>query len=201
MVKISTLLDGYQNFYKKYFIENPEFYQKLVKEGQNPRTLVIACSDSRVDPSILLNTKPGDIFVICNVASLVPPYENDDSSCHGTSAAIEYAVKHLNVENIVVIGHSDCGGIKSLMKEKQEPHSFINHWLSIADEAKQNTLSHKEIPSHHCELCEKEAIRCSVRNLQTFPFIKEKLAQGLISLHGWYFNMNTGSIEIIASSD
>ncbi len=201
MVKISTLLDGYKNFYKKYFIDTPDVYKNLVKHGQSPKTLVIACSDSRVDPSILLDTKPGDIFVIRNVASLVPPYENDDSSCHGTSAAIEYAVKHLKVENIVIIGHSDCGGIKSLLKGKHDHHTFIDHWLSIADNAKKAALEHNSDSSLCHELCEKEAIRNSVKNLQTFPFVQEKISKGTLSVHGWYFNMSSGTIEIIASTN
>lgn len=194
-------MDGYHNFYKKYFIDNPQVYQKLVLEGQSPKTLVIACSDSRVDPSILLDTKPGDIFVVRNVANLVPPFEEDDTSCHGTSAAIEYAVKHLNVENIVVLGHSDCGGIKALLSGKNDEHTFIDHWLSIAKDAKQKALDTANNHSHHCELCEKEAIKYSIKNLQTFPFIQERLKQNNLSIHGWYFNLKTGSIELIALND
>lgn len=197
MVKIATLLDGYQSFYQKYFIENPEIYEKLLKDGQSPKTLVIACSDSRVDPSILLDTKPGDIFVIRNVANLVPPYESDFGGCHGTSAAIEYAVNHLNVENIIVLGHSDCGGIKTLIDDQQNDHTFIDNWLYVAHEAKASALEAAHNGPHACELCEKEAIRISVDNLMTFPFVKEKVEAGKLDLHGWYFNLNSGSIEIV----
>lgn len=98
MPHIENLLEGYRQFYQKYYIENPETYKNLTEKGQTPHTLVIACSDSRVDPSIILNTGPGDIFVIRNVANLVPAYDSDFSHCHGTSAAIEYAVKHLKVK-------------------------------------------------------------------------------------------------------
>lgn len=115
MSQIKELLSGYGQFYQKYFVEDPKTYEDLVKYGQSPKTLVIACSDSRVDPSIVLNTKPGDIFVIRNVANLVPPFESDFVNCHGTTAAIEYAVNHLKVKDIIVFGHSSCGGIKALV--------------------------------------------------------------------------------------
>ncbi len=197
MVKIATLLDGYQNFYQKYFIENPEVYEKLVKDGQSPKTLVIACSDSRVDPSILLDTKPGDIFVIRNVANLVPPFESDFGGCHGTSAAIEYAVNHLKVENIIILGHSDCGGIKALISDHHNDHTFIDNWLTVAHDAKQAALKAAHNESHSCELCEKESIRISVNNLVTFPFVKDKIDRGELTIHGWYFNLKTGSIEIV----
>src|SRR5574344_866339 len=100
MVKIAKLIEGYKTFYKKYFIKNAYIYENLVKNGQSPKTLVIACSDSRVDPSIIFNTEPGDIFVIRNVANIVPVYEDENQGYHSTSAAIEYAVLHLKVENI-----------------------------------------------------------------------------------------------------
>lgn len=193
MVKIATLIDGHQAFYQKYFIEQPEVYKKLVSNGQNPKTLVIACSDSRVDPSIVLQTEPGDIFVIRNVANIVPPYEDEKKGYHSTSAAIEYAVVHLGVENIVVLGHSDCGGIKTLVDDAQNDHTFIDNWLYIAEEAKTIALSFGQDVHKTCEICEKEAIKGSLKNLQDFPFIKEKN----VELHGWYFNLETGLIEII----
>ena len=116
MVKIARLIDGYKTFYDEYFVKNKDVYEKLVKDGQAPKTLVISCSDSRVDPSIIFNTEPGDIFVIRNVANIVPPYEDERVGYHSTSAAIEYAVLHLKVENIFVFGHSHCGGLKTLVE-------------------------------------------------------------------------------------
>ena len=115
MQEVEKLIGGYQRFYKKYFDEQPELYEGLFKEGQFPKFLVISCCDSRVHPAQVMDTAPGDIFVIRNVANLVPVNEVDDSS-HGTSAAIEFAVKHLAVKHIIVLGHSQCGGIKSLME-------------------------------------------------------------------------------------
>lgn len=197
MTKITDLLAGHRNFYQKYFIDEPETYRKLVEEGQSPRFLVIACSDSRVDPSIVLGAKPGDIFVIRNVANLVPPYENDEYQCHGTSAAIEYAVKHLKVENIIVFGHSRCGGIKALIEDEENDHSFIDNWLYIAKDAKTEALSKHQDKEHACELCEKEGIRVSLKNLISFPFISAAVKERRLQLHGWYFCMEKGAIEII----
>lgn len=198
MARTEELLLGHKEFYKKYFIDAPETYEKLVREGQAPKTLVIACSDSRVDPSIVFNTKPGDIFVIRNVANLVPPYECDYMHCHSTSAAIEYAVNHLKVENIVVLGHAHCGGIAALVSDEKNDHNFIDTWLYVAEEAKQKALKQATEPNQACSLCEKEAIRISLRNLMTFPFIQERTANRELELHGWYFCMETGKIEIIA---
>lgn len=198
MVKVAKLLDGYRDFYNRYFIEQPEIYRNLVTEGQSPKTLVIACSDSRVDPSILLNTEPGDIFVISNVASLVPPYDSDMSHCHGTSAAIEYAVKHLKVENIVVLGHSHCGGINALVNGRNHAHTFIDTWLDIADTDEIRRICQSHGRERACPLCEKEAVRISVNNLLTFPFVRSAVAEKRLDLHGWYFNLATGSIEIVA---
>ena len=198
MVKIAKLLQGYQNFYKQYFVDQPEIYQTLVRDGQAPKTLVIACSDSRVDPSILLNTHPGDIFVIRNVANLVPTFDSDMSHCHGTSAAIEYAVRHLKVENIVVLGHSHCGGINTLVSTHKHDHNFIDTWLDIADTQEIRDICAKHSHEVACNLCEKEAIRVSMTNLMTFPFIKEAVSNKSLDLHGWYFNLETGALEIIA---
>lgn len=198
MVKIATLLNGFQNFYQEYFIDKPEVYEDLVKNGQSPKTLVIACSDSRVDPSILMDAKPGDIFVIRNVANLVPPYESEIGGCHGTSAAIEYAVRHLEVENIIILGHSDCGGIKALVNDQEQDETFIDTWLYIASDAKNAALKAGHDHGKACELCEKESVRISVGNLMTFPFVRERVEAGKLDLHGWYFNLKSGSLEIVA---
>lgn len=172
MTEINKLLDRYQQFYDEYFVHSPELYRKLSAEGQAPKTLVIACSDSRVDPSIIFKSEPGELFVIRNVASLVPPFECDFVHCHGTSAAIEYAVRHLGVENIVVLGHSHCGGIKTLVDDHGHEHNFIDSWLSIADEAARERKNDADVYGD----CEKKAVAISVRNLQTFPFVAEKVA-------------------------
>lgn len=195
MTELSNLRQGYDEFYQKYFIDSPETYQKLAKDGQSPETLVIACSDSRVDPSILFSTGPGDIFVIRNVANLVPPHEHDEQSCHGTSAAIEYAVTVLGVKNIIVLGHQYCGGISTLISDEVNDHNFIDNWLYIAEDAKLKALAQYSDKSQVCACCEKEAIKISIQNLRSFPFIGERLANSSLSLHGWYFCLETGRLE------
>ena len=197
MVSIKTLLNGHNQFHQKYFELEPLTFKKLVKDGQSPKTLVIACSDSRVDPSILFNSEPGDIFVIRNVANLVPPFEDDTSTCHGTSAAIEYAVKYLKVENIIILGHSHCGGIKALIKDDGNDHTFIDNWLYIAEDAKNKTLESNENFEDCCTTCEKMAIKTSLKNLRSFPFVEKEINAGNLELHGWYFSLETGLIEHI----
>lgn len=199
MTKISKLIEGYRRFYDTYFVEHPDVYQTLLKNGQSPKTLVIACSDSRVDPAIILDTKPGDIFVIRNVANLVPPYEPNTNAHHGISSAIEYAVQCLKVENILIMGHEDCGGIQTLLETGTDPHEhpFITHWLEIVKQAKE-IAHHKHTDEEKmCEVCAKEAIRISIHNLMTFPFIKERVEQDQLEVQGWYFNLDTGKIDIV----
>lgn len=199
MTKINDLLDGHEAFYEKYFVESPQLYRQLAAKGQSPKVLVIACSDSRVDPSIILNSQPGELFVIRNVANIVPPFEHDRTSCHGTSAAIEYAVNHLKVEDIIILGHSHCGGIKALVEDKENDHTFIDNWIYIVEAAKFEALHRHLNHDKCCTFCEKEAVRISLHNLESFPFIKEKTSAGLLRLHGWYFSIDNGRIEVIES--
>lgn len=197
MNEITKLLTGHEAFYQKYFVSEPELYQKLASEGQSPKVLVIACSDSRVDPSIILSSEPGDLFVIRNVANIVPPFEYDLVNCHGTSAAIEYAVNNLNVEDIVILGHSHCGGICALIDDEENNHTFIDNWIYILEEAKNKALEQHLEHEQRCCCCEKEAIKISINNLSTFPFIKQRLDGKNIRLHGWYFSIDNGQIEVI----
>lgn len=154
---------------------------------------MIACSDSRVSPEITFGSSPGDIFMVRNVANIVPPYDPDGHT-HGTSAAIEFAVNYLEVEHIIIKGHANCGGIASLMKEESEGE-FISPWVSIVKEAKERALS--DIYSTDEEkrsACEKESIILSMENLLSFPYIKEKAMRGKLEIHGWYFDMRKGEL-------
>jgi carbonic anhydrase len=196
---INQLIKGYQSFRKKFFSNNTDLYDDLVKYGQSPNTMVIACSDSRVDPAIVLNCKPGDLFVVRNVANLVPPYQPDDNY-HGTSSALEFAVNHLHVSEIVILGHSQCGGIRSLVDNGPTPppsNNFISKWMELALSA--NKQAHKNHPdatmdekAHHCT---HYAIVKSLENLKTFPWILEKINKGELNIHGWFFNLSTGLID------
>jgi len=194
---IDTLIEGYKKFKTEHF-EESNLYDDLVLHGQKPKVLIVACCDSRVDPAIVTDCKPGELFVVRNVANLVPPYDNDPKH-HGTSAALEFGVTDLGVSDIIVFGHSHCGGIRALMEQPEHPtiSTFITAWMNIAKPAKQHVLAHHaqdslDAQSHYCE---KESLLISLNNLNTFPWITEHVSQGQLSLHAWYFNLKTGMIE------
>jgi len=197
MQEVKKLIDGYQRFHKKYFQEQPEIYNSLFEQGQSPKFLVISCCDSRVHPTQVLDTMPGDIFVIRNVANLVPVNEPDGKS-HGTSAAMEFAIKHLDVKHIIVLGHSQCGGIKSLMEGDHLSHEygFIDPWMEIAKAAREKIVNNyaDEDFDAQCVRCEQASIKISLDNLKTFPWIKERYDAGKLFIHGWYFDIDSGCL-------
>lgn len=196
MSGINKLLDGFRDFQKEYFGEDKTLFEKL-KKSQKPKTMVIGCSDSRVDPSILTKCEPGDIFIVRNVANLVPPYDPDHGH-HGVSSAIEYAVLVLKVEHIVVMGHSHCGGIDGLMYDEgiYAEFEFVKDWVNIAKEAKDYVLEHyKDSPKgEQHRACEQASVVLSLNNLMSFPFIKKAVEAGTLKLHGWYFDIVTGKL-------
>ncbi|MCK5913517.1 MAG: carbonic anhydrase, partial [Desulfuromusa sp.] len=154
--------------------------------------------DSRVDPALLTDSSQGDLFILRNIANLVPPYlKNDDY--HGVSSSIEYAVCHLEVSDIIVFGHSNCGGIGALMESAtgKDVGEFIGKWVKIAASARDKVLQEMpdETPEKQARACEKEAILVSLKNLMTFPWVKERVSKGQLSLHGWYYNMGTGQLR------
>ena len=197
MKELDKLKAGFKQFRKYYFEENPELYRQLTEKGQSPKALVIACCDSRVHPAHVMNTDPGDIFVVRNVANLVPAYV-DDGKTHGTSAAIEFAVKHLKVPHIIVMGHSQCGGIRALMEGNHESktHTFIDPWMAIMTLAREQVA--REYASatidEQCHQCEQAAIGVSLENLMTFPFIVRALEANQLHMHGWYFDIDNGML-------
>jgi carbonic anhydrase len=163
----------------------------LVEKGQQPDTMVIACCDSRVNPSIIARAEPGELFVLRNVANLAPPYD-PDNCFQGTSAAIEYAVRDLNVGNIIVLGHSHCGGIRSLCDAQKgaESREFISGWMSIVEQARDDRLKGEERYRH----VEREAIKVSLGNLLTFPWLRRRVEDGRVKLHGWWFDLEAGQL-------
>lgn len=208
MVGIKDLIIGYSDFYNHYFEKNASLYDNLVY-GQSPKTMVIACSDSRVDPSIIMNTKPGDIFVVRNVANIIPPYQPEYSSYHGTSAALEFAVHNLNVENIIVLGHWGCAGVKAMFDYDDKNDidgnaSFIVPWVNILSQTKnviEQPINKNMDYSEKLHLCEKESIIVSLDNLLTFPWIYDKYKNGDIQIFGWYFSIKTGAMEQVDLSN
>lgn len=188
---------GFRRFRVKYFLHQDvgnSLFQKLAT-GQTPKTLVIGCSDSRVDPAIITDASPGELFVIRNVANLVPPCETSTVGYHGTSSGIEFAVLNLKVENVIVMGHRFCGGIRALMTDTGEnSESFVPHWVRIAQEAKDIVMKNHQHADHdtQCQHAEMESIKISLRNLRSFPFIQEAIQNRGLNLIGVYFDIEGG---------
>ncbi len=168
-----------------------------LRRKQTPQVLVIGCRDSRVDPAIITDCRPGDLFVIRNVANLVPPYE-PDTHYHGVSSALEYAVRFLEVEHIIILGHSHCGGIDALMRSSEQTPigEFIDRWVDIARPAKNAVLKDlsKKTTELQCRACEQAAMLISLENLLTFPWITDRVEQGKLAIHGWYFDLEAGEM-------
>ncbi|MES2964912.1 MAG: carbonic anhydrase [Bdellovibrionota bacterium] len=189
------LLAGFRKFREKYFDVDHSIYKDQLVGGQTPKTLIIGCSDSRVDPAIITTAEPGEIFVVRNVANLVPPYDLT-GGFHGVSAAIEFAVTDLKVETVIILGHRQCGGIRALMLNQQRPAGFVNQWMSIALDAKRRVLAkHKNAdPDTLCRHGEMESIVVSLRNLRTFPFVQEAIRDRNLSIMGIYFDLERGEL-------
>lgn len=198
MTSPRDLIEGFHRFREQHFADDDALYRQLVQEGQTPKILVVACCDSRVDPALVLNCAPGDLFVIRNVANLVPPAESRSGGRHGTSAALEYGVGTLGVEHIIVLGHAQCGGIRALVQAggAGNPQSFIDDWMCLVEDAR--AAVERDMPGtslkERTRACEQRAILGSLNNLKTFPWIRERVEQGALTLHGWYFDMDNGEL-------
>ncbi len=194
---ILRLMAGFRKFRERYFetVSEDTYFGKLAGT-QTPKTLIIGCSDSRVDPALITSASPGEIFVVRNVANLVPPYEKG-GGFHGVSAAIEFAVVNLKVENVIVLGHRQCGGIRALMlNEGTVPNGFVSQWVRIAEKAKITVLKKHagEDDETLCRHGEKESIRESLKNLRTFPFVDEAVKNRGLTLMGIYFDLESGQL-------
>ncbi|WP_435628075.1 carbonic anhydrase [Candidatus Ferrigenium straubiae] len=190
------LIEGFSRFRERHFARDDALFRELVEQGQAPRTMVVACCDARVDPALVLDCAPGDLFVIRNVANLVPPAENQ-GHYHGTSAALEFGVRKLNVGHIIVLGHAHCGGIQALLEgDVRKEDAFISQWMGIADAARERVsreYTDNGSAARQCA-CEQQAILVSLDNLMTFPWIRERVEQGNLALHGWYFDIERGEL-------
>ncbi|XP_051118428.1 beta carbonic anhydrase 1, chloroplastic-like isoform X2 [Andrographis paniculata] len=195
---VERLKQGFIKFKREKYEQNPALYGELAK-GQSPKYMVFACSDSRVCPSHVLDLQPGEAFVVRNIANMVPPY--DKTKYTGVGSALEYGVLFLKVSEIVVIGHSACGGIKGLMSFPYDGSSstdFIEDWVKICLPAKSKVLADaKDSPfGDQCAQCEKEAVNVSLGNLLSYPFIREGLVNKTLSLKGGYYDFVKGSFEL-----
>jgi len=190
---IENLLEGYRRFHSTRFEEAREVYRKLDQRGQSPKVMIIACCDSRVEPATILDAGPGELFVARNVANLVPPC-TPDGAHHGTSAALEFAVQHLKVSEIIVMGHAQCGGAKALLMDSESGtgDDFISSWMNIAREARENVYTKCTSEEDVLLSLEHEIVRLSLKNMMTFPWIREKVEEGSLRLHGWYFGIARG---------
>ena len=202
MTTLNRLKQGYQSFYQANY-GKPSEYQGLAYR-QAPKSAIVSCSDSRVSPLSITNAKAGELFVIRNVANLVPPYQPDMDSLHGVSAALEYAVCHLQVDHLIVMGHSDCGGVKALRDGVAPPEgevvSFIRPWVQQG-EAIVQSLAHLQDSTEHQHACEKALISHSLKNLRSFPWIASRLRKGELKLHGWYFQIHDGQLMELNEED
>ena len=204
---IGHLSEGVKAFKESHYGKEFDVMRQLVQEGQAPATLIISCSDSRVDPAILTGAAPGELFTVRNVANLVPPYA-PGASLHGTGAAIEYAVRDLKVDHNVVLGHAHCGGIKALIAGAdghRMERDFINDWVEIALEATDISVEDPQMEDGkrrislealalNAFLVERAAIGKSLSNLMTYPWLRERVENGTLVLHGWWFDLETGDL-------
>jgi carbonic anhydrase len=200
MADFSTLLEGYRRFRERGWDAQRERWAELA-EGQSPKVMVIACSDSRVDPAQIFDARPGEIFVVRNVANLVPPFE-PDSAYHGVSAALEFAVTQLEVEELVVMGHGFCGGCAAALTGQfdRAPHGaghFIAHWVDMLNAARTDIRArHPELGRAAFREMEIEGVRLSLRNLRSFPWVRDRETAGRLKLHGAYFAISDGLLHV-----
>lgn len=200
MASIDFLLDGFRAFRDEHFERRPERFARLAREGQSPAAAVVACADSRVDPAILFGAGPGDLFVVRNVANLVPPYAVDDR-LPGTGAALEFAVRDLGVGHVIVLGHARCGGIGAALasvRGRPPERDLIGHWLALAEAPCRRASTAHDPDSEECRAAaEQLSIAQSLAHLRTFPWIAERERAGGLAIHGWWFDLIAGTLDTI----
>jgi len=184
--------------FRSYFKKNKEALLELVKSGQSPKALFIGCSDSRVIPDLMIQSEPGDLFVIRNVGNFVPPYKPDEDF-HATASGIEYAVSVLKVQEVIICGHTHCGACNALYEEIDDP-SLIHtkKWLELGESAKTTAILSLGANANKEELLrltEKLSIMKQIENILTYPNVKKRFEDGSLSIHGWYYDIETGSID------
>ncbi|MBP8813692.1 MAG: carbonic anhydrase [Laribacter sp.] len=196
---IKRFLDGFRRFQTNYYHPDNFRFEDL-QHGQQPSTMVIGCADSRVDPAMLMGCEPGELFVVRNIANLVPPCEDHaHETHHSVSAALEYAVTSLEVERIIVLGHGCCGGIRALMDgiTRQPEGGYLAKWLSIAEPVCDHVHQHYAVCDDATQraIAERQSILISLDNLLTYPWIQQRFAAGSLELHGWYFDIRDGALH------
>lgn len=188
---MDQLIAGYKRYRSERWPRLRALHQRLAR-GQKPRVLVIACCDSRVDPATIFDADPGELFVIRNVANLAPPFEQG-GGYHGTSAAIEFAVDTLEVTEILVLGHAQCGGVAAALNAPDHPTTFVDHWVGLLDPAKER-IAH--VHDDRQTALEYESVKVTLENLMTFPFVAERVASGMLELAGARYGIADGGLEV-----
>lgn len=192
----ARLVEGLRRFRAETFPRYREHYERLVAEGQQPTTLFIGCSDSRVVPALLTDSMPGELFVVRNVGNFVPPFEQD-TGYHGVSAAIEFAVVVLGVTDVVVCGHSHCGAIRSLYEAPNESTPHINRWLELGRAAMLDGPAGDDLYRQ----TEQRSIALQLEHLLSFPMVRDRVAAGSLSLHGWHYVIEEGRVDFLDIAD
>ncbi|WP_340587753.1 carbonic anhydrase [Erythrobacter alti] len=198
---MSDLLNGYRRFRENDYAEEHDRWAQLAT-GQAPKTMVISCSDSRVDPAQIFDVAPGELFVVRNVAALVPPFETTPGQ-HGVSAALEFAVQFLNVEQVLVLGHGMCGGCKAALTQDLHGNAlgeggFVAKWIDMLDEAREPIAASLGTTGRDAERAmELAAVKVSLQNLRTFPCVQEKEPSGELTLRGAYFAISDGVLHVL----
>jgi carbonic anhydrase len=189
------LIEGYRRFRRQQWPERRATFERLAVGGQSPRTMVIACSDSRVDPTMIFSAEPGELFILRNVANLVPPYQ-PDLAFHATSAALEFAVRVLEVSDLIVMGHAMCGGIRVLLHGAPDPAGdFLVPWMRIAEPAKRRVLQRASADPQSD--CEQESVKLSLENLLTFPWLAQRVSAQQLKLTGTIFDIRSGILTML----
>ncbi len=194
------LVQRYKGWKATTYAENQPWYRLLADDGQHPRAMIISCCDSRVHVTSIFGADQGEFFIHRNIANLVPPYDNDGGQ-HGTSAAIEYAVKSLHVAHLIVMGHSNCGGVKGcddmctgLAPELDDKSSFVGRWMDILRPGYER-VAHIKDEAERTRALEKQSVLVSLDNLTTFPFVNEAIEEGRLTIHGVWLDIGEGDIE------
>ena len=188
------IIEGIVKFKKEDFERDKEFFQGL-KEGQKPHTFYVGCSDSRVVPNLITKTLPGELFVVRNIANVVPPAGENEGTLKCTASILEYAVNYLEVKNVVVCGHSNCGGLKALFypKEKLEKLPFVNKWLDLIKDLKDEVKDIKDLALREWEIEQLNVVR-QLDNLLSYDFVREKVENGKLNIYGWYYIIESGEV-------
>ena len=205
MTDFTDLIQGYRRFREQGWKRERQRWSELA-EGQSPRVMVIACSDSRVEPAIIFDAKPGEMFVVRNVAALAPPFETTPGR-HGVSAALEFAVTQLEVEEVIVLGHGLCGGCAAALSgqfddAREGEGKFIADWVRLLDDARDAVLEqHRQLDRQAFVEMELRAVEVSLANLRTFPWIAEREQDGRLALHGCHFSVADGKLFLLDEAE